>query len=156
MHSFTATGLEVTNPLYQNNHMMDPLTIIPMVLPIMKALKDSLYNLQAAKRYTKDVDSAINSLEGTGRLLDNLGRSLTPSEGELLAGWKMDCEDVLTNLRAQSDSFELHGVGIRKAVAALCRRVCADPKEADRLSFRLSDITAGLNVIVNSIQLARR
>lgn len=134
--------------------MMEALTIIEVVLPITKALKD---HLQAAKRYTKDLDSAINNLEENGRLLDKLGRGLTPSEGELLAGWKVDCEDVLANLHAQSESsFELHGVGIRKAVAALCRRICFDSKEADRLCFQLLLIFARLHVIVSSIQLARR
>lgn len=153
VHSFIATGLEVTNPLYQNNHTMDPLSIILGVLPIVKALKDSLYNLQAAKAYTKEAVSAINNLEGTTRLLENLSRGLTPSEGEMLAGWKVDCEDVLTQLHAQS---ELSGVGIGKAVAALRRRIWHDSKEADRLGFQLLLIFARLNIIVNSIQLDRR
>lgn len=133
---------------------MDAFTIIVEIIHVTQALKESL---QAAKAYTKDFDSAINNLEGTGRLLDNLGRTLTPSEGELLAGWKVDCEDVLKKLHAQSgSSFEPHHVGFWNAVAALCRRLCFDSNQADRLSHRLSILFAHLNIIISSILLARR
>ena len=152
--SFTATELEVTNPLYQINHMMESFSIIVEVIHVAVALKD---NLEAAKAYTKAFDSAINSLERTRRLLDDLDRKLTSSEEELLADWKVDCEDILTELHRHSgSSFELHDVGIWKATAALCRRLRFNPKEGDRLSLRLSISVAQLNAIFSSILLARR
>lgn len=134
--------------------MMEAFTITVEAIHLTQALKE---NLQAAKGCTKDFDRAINIVEGIWKQLDNLDVKLTSSEDELFADWKVDCEDILTQLHAHSGpSFELHDVGFRKAVAALCRRLCFDPKEADRLNIRVLTNATNLGIIFGLVQLARR
>lgn len=133
---------------------MEAIPIVVELIHIIQAIRESL---QAAQAYTRNFDSAINKLERTRRLLDNLGRTLTPREAEQLADWKVDCEVVLTDLQARSGSvLELQHVGIWNAVATFFRRLCFDSRYADALSHRLSTHFAHLNVIISSILLGRR
>ena len=109
----------------------------------------------AAKDSIKALESNINSIEKALELVPDV--QLTPREKELLGEWKVECEDILQELRNQADrAFEMcSSVGLRNTIVARCRQLCYDSKKDDRLRVRLMRSELQLNNVLAWLTLER-
>ncbi|KAL9119163.1 MAG: hypothetical protein Q9187_004286 [Circinaria calcarea] len=134
---------------------MELLGLISLSIEITKlvlAIKD---NLQAEKTYTRTFRDAAENLDRKLREIKQLG--LAPEEDRFLDQWRLNCHEILVELHAYTRSgSELHSSRYQTLMTAVPRRLCFDPKEAERLTNRFSAHVSQLGEKYAYLNLQRR
>ena len=97
------------------------LTVIELLGAIIKGFKAAKEASGAAKDSIKTLQSDIDRVEKALELVS--GVQLTPRGKDIIAEWKVECLEILRELRKQADgAFEMcSSIGLRETIVARYR-----------------------------------